>query len=55
VSFTEWAVQYWPVKFALPLGAVLLLLQGIAQLAKDVAVALRPSAAELATQVRPEG
>jgi TRAP-type mannitol/chloroaromatic compound transport system permease small subunit len=55
VSFTEWAIQYWPIKFALPLGAVLLLLQGIAQLAKDIAVALRPQSAELDTEVRPEG
>jgi TRAP-type mannitol/chloroaromatic compound transport system permease small subunit len=55
VSFTEWAIQYWPIKFALPLGAVLLLLQGLAQLAKDIAVALRPQSAELDTEVRPEG
>lgn len=55
VSFTEWAIQYWPIKFALPLGAALLLLQGIAQLAKDIAVALRPQSVELDTEVRPEG
>ncbi|GEN25261.1 TRAP transporter large permease subunit [Halomonas cupida] len=35
VSFTEWAVQYYPVKFMLFLGALLLLLQGIAQLIRD--------------------
>ena len=29
VSFTEWGIQYWPVKFALSAGAMLLLLQGI--------------------------
>ncbi|MCA0974675.1 TRAP transporter large permease subunit [Halomonas denitrificans] len=36
VSFTEWAVQYYPVKFMLFLGALLLLLQGIAQLIRDM-------------------
>lgn len=36
VSFTEWAVQYFPVKFMLFFGALLLLLQGIAQLIKDL-------------------
>ncbi|KPK40904.1 MAG: hypothetical protein AMJ69_00630 [Gammaproteobacteria bacterium SG8_47] len=55
VSFTEWAIQYWPIKFALPLGAVLLMIQGVAQLLKDIAVALRPDVAELDTAVRPEG
>lgn len=55
VSFTEWAIPYWPIKFALPLGAALLLLQGIAQLFKDIAVAINPAMAELDTEVRPEG
>ena len=55
VSFTEWAIQYWPIKFALPLGAALLLLQGISQLIKDIAIVLNPAAAELETNVRPEG
>ena len=55
VSFTEWAIHYWPVKLALPIGAVLLLVQGAAQLAKDVAVAINPSLADLETHVRPEG
>jgi TRAP-type mannitol/chloroaromatic compound transport system permease small subunit len=36
VSFTEWAIQYWPVKLMIPIGAALLLLQGLARLAKDV-------------------
>ncbi|MEC9482075.1 MAG: TRAP transporter large permease subunit [Halomonas sp.] len=35
VSFTEWAIQYYPVKFTIVLGAVLLLLQGLAQLIRD--------------------
>lgn len=55
VSFTEWAIPYWPIKFALPLGAALLLLQGIAQLFKDIAVAINPAMAKLDTEVRPEG
>ena len=55
VSFTEWGIQYWPVKFALPLGAVLLMLQGIAMLIKDVAIVFNPDIADLETQVRPEG
>jgi TRAP-type mannitol/chloroaromatic compound transport system permease small subunit len=55
VSFTEWAIQYWPVKFALPLGAALLLLQGIAQLAKDVAAVIGPDAVDLDSRIRPEG
>ena len=55
VSFTEWAIQYWPVKLALPLGAILLLIQGFAQLLKDISVAIKPSLAELDTEVRPEG
>jgi len=36
VSFTEWQIQYWPVKFAIPLGAALLTLQGISRLSKDI-------------------
>lgn len=55
VSFTEWGIQYWPVKFALPMGAVLLLIQGLAQLVKDFAVVLRPASAELDVETRPEG
>ncbi len=38
VSFTEWAIQYWPVKITMVLGALLLLLQGIAKLFKDMAI-----------------
>jgi TRAP-type mannitol/chloroaromatic compound transport system permease small subunit len=35
-SFTEWGVQYWPVKLMMPIGAGLLFLQGIAKLIKDI-------------------
>ncbi|MFQ5784898.1 MAG: TRAP transporter small permease subunit [Alphaproteobacteria bacterium] len=36
VSFTEWAIQYWPVKITIALGALLLLLQGVSKLIKDI-------------------
>ena len=36
VSFTEWGIQYWPVKITLPLGAILITLQGFSRMVKDV-------------------
>lgn len=36
VSFTEWAIQYWPVKMTIGLGALLITLQGFARLIRDV-------------------
>lgn len=36
VSFTEWAIQYWPVKISIGLGAFLLVMQGLTKLSKDV-------------------
>ena len=44
VSFTEWGIQYWPVKIAIPAGALLLLLQGVSKIAKDLRVLRRRSA-----------
>jgi TRAP-type mannitol/chloroaromatic compound transport system permease small subunit len=41
VSFTEWAVQYWPVKLMIPIGAALLALQGLAKLIKDIVFVAR--------------
>lgn len=41
VSFTEWGVQYWPVKLMMPIGAALLLLQGVSKLIKDVIILTR--------------
>jgi len=38
VSFTEWAIQYWPVKSVITLGALLIVLQGVAKLISDVQV-----------------
>jgi TRAP-type mannitol/chloroaromatic compound transport system permease small subunit len=35
-SFTEWGVQYWPIKVMMPIGAALLLLQGLSKLIKDI-------------------
>lgn len=43
-SFTEWGIQYWPVKLMIPIGAALLLLQGIAKLVKDVLFVMRREA-----------
>jgi TRAP-type mannitol/chloroaromatic compound transport system permease small subunit len=40
-SFTEWGVQYWPVKLMIPVGALLMTLQGLSKLIKDVAIVLR--------------
>ena len=36
VSFTEWGIQYWPVKLALPVGAAMMALQGLSKLIKDI-------------------
>jgi TRAP-type mannitol/chloroaromatic compound transport system permease small subunit len=44
VSFTEWAIQYWPVKIAIPLGAFLILLQGLSKLIKDITLLRRMGA-----------
>lgn len=37
VSFTEWAIQYYPIKLTLALGALLLMLQGVSRLLSDIA------------------
>jgi TRAP-type mannitol/chloroaromatic compound transport system permease small subunit len=43
-SFTEWGVQYWPVKLTLPIGALLMTLQGVSKLIKDLIIVTRKSA-----------
>ena len=43
VSITEWAIQYWPVKVTIILGAALILLQGIAKLVGDLATVVAPA------------
>lgn len=45
VSHTEWEIAHWPIKFALPLGGLLLLTQGLAALVADIRV-LRAKAQE---------
>lgn len=44
VSHTEWEIPYWPIKFALPLGGALILLQGLAHLLRDIASLRHPDA-----------
>jgi TRAP-type mannitol/chloroaromatic compound transport system permease small subunit len=41
ISFTEWAVQYWPVKLCIPIGAALIVLQGVSKLLKDIMIVKR--------------
>jgi TRAP-type mannitol/chloroaromatic compound transport system permease small subunit len=41
VSFTEWGIQYWPVKLMLPIGAALMALQGLSKLIKDIVFVAR--------------
>jgi TRAP-type mannitol/chloroaromatic compound transport system permease small subunit len=40
-SFTEWGVQYWPVKLSIPIGAALIILQGVSKLLKDIMLVRR--------------
>ncbi len=42
VSFTEWGIQYWPVKITIVVGGILLFLQGISKLSKDIAIIISP-------------
>jgi TRAP-type mannitol/chloroaromatic compound transport system permease small subunit len=39
-SFTDWGPAYYPVKFMMPLGAFMLLLQGIVWLIRDIHIAV---------------
>ncbi len=43
VSFTEWAIQYWPIKISIIVGAVLLILQGVSKVAKDATLVFSPN------------
>lgn len=36
VSFTDWRIAYWPMKWAMVVGGILLLLQGISKFAQDI-------------------
>ena len=39
-TWTDWAPPYYPIRMALPVGAFLLLLQGIAKFIRDLATAI---------------
>lgn len=39
-SYSAWNPPIWPIKLAIPIGALLLLLQGIAKLLQDIVIAL---------------
>ncbi len=43
ISFTEWAIAYWPFKWAMVIGGLLLVLQGISKLAKDLRAVANPA------------
>lgn len=43
-SFAEWGIQYWPIKLTIPIGAALIVLQGISKLIKDVLIVARKEA-----------
>ncbi len=36
ISQSEWQIAYWPVKFMIPLGGLLIVLQGASRFVKDV-------------------
>ena len=42
--FTEWGIQYWPVKLTMPIGAALIMLQGVSKLIKDILILTRKEA-----------
>lgn len=46
VSFTEWAVHYWPVKCVIVVGSILLIFQGLSTVLKDIAILAGPSEKE---------
>jgi TRAP-type mannitol/chloroaromatic compound transport system permease small subunit len=43
-SFAEWGIQYWPVKLTIPIGAALIVLQGMSKLIKDILFVMRKEA-----------
>ena len=44
ISFNEWEVPLWPMKWVMVIGAVLLVLQGVSKLMKDIQIAMRGEA-----------
>ncbi len=43
VSFTEWGIHYWPVKLVIVIGGILLFLQGLSKLSKDISLIITPA------------
>ncbi len=43
VSFTEWAIHYWPVKCVMIVGSLLLIIQGLSIVLKDIKTLIDPS------------
>jgi TRAP-type mannitol/chloroaromatic compound transport system permease small subunit/exonuclease VII small subunit len=41
ISFNEWEVPLWPMKWLMVLGGILLVLQGVSKLAQDIRTAIR--------------
>ncbi|MEM7074601.1 MAG: TRAP transporter small permease subunit [Pseudomonadota bacterium] len=41
ISFNEWEVPLWPMKWVMVVGAILLILQGVSKLAKDIRAVAR--------------
>ena len=41
ISFNEWEIALWPMKWMMVMGGLLLVLQGISKLAQDVRVIIR--------------
>lgn len=41
ISFNEWEVPLWPMKWVMVLGGLLIVLQGISKLAQDVRIVIR--------------
>ncbi len=44
ISFNEWEVPLWPMKWVMVIGALLLVLQGVSKLMKDIQIAMRGEA-----------
>ena len=43
VSFTDWRIAYWPMKWAMVVGALLLALQGVSKFAQDIRTIIEPA------------
>jgi TRAP-type mannitol/chloroaromatic compound transport system permease small subunit len=43
ISFSDWKIAYWPMKWAMVLGGLLLVLQGISKMAQDIRAVFSPA------------